>query len=102
MDQGNGSLPPATKGPHVQDELMKKTIYGNRDSVGKIESVTGVILAGGASRRMGSDKALLPFGHARFIESIYRQMSVLFMEVIIVCKSPEQYPFLPCRQEVDL
>ena len=35
-------------------------------------------LAGGTSRWMGSDKALFPFGHGRFINSIRRQMSALF------------------------
>lgn len=72
---------------------------GNR---GKIAGVTGVILAGGASSRMGSNKALLPHKGGRFIESIYRELSEIFPEVILVTNTPEQYQFLPCRKVADL
>jgi FdhD protein len=64
--------------------------------------VTGVILAGGASSRMGSNKALLPHKGGRFIESIYRELSEIFPEVIVVTNNPEQYQFLPCRMVPDL
>ncbi|MBI1921312.1 MAG: formate dehydrogenase accessory sulfurtransferase FdhD [Geobacter sp.] len=68
----------------------------------RIPGVTGVILAGGASTRMGSNKALLPYQGGRFIEAIYRKMSGLFEEVILVTNSPDQYGFLPCRKVTDL
>lgn len=64
--------------------------------------VTGVILAGGKSSRMGSNKALLPYRGGRFIEAIYRQLSPLFEEVLVVTNSPEQYAFLGCRMVSDL
>jgi len=67
-----------------------------------IAGVTGVILAGGASSRMGSNKALLPHKGGRFIESIYRELSEIFPEVIVVTNNPEQYQFLPCRKVPDL
>jgi FdhD protein len=69
---------------------------------GKIAGVTGVILAGGASSRMGSNKALLPHKGGRFIESIYRELSEIFPEVILVTNTPEQYHFLPCRKVSDI
>lgn len=68
---------------------------------GQIPGITGVILAGGASSRMQSNKALLPAVGGRFIEVIYRQMQALFTEVILVTNTPEQYPFLPCRMVAD-
>lgn len=63
--------------------------------------VTGVILAGGSSSRMKSDKALLPYRGERFIERIFRRMSGIFPEVILVTSRPETYSFLPCRSVPD-
>jgi len=51
---------------------------------------------------MGSNKALLPYRGGRFIESIYRQMSGLFDELLLVTNSPGQYTFLGCRMVPDL
>ncbi|MGE4580191.1 MAG: formate dehydrogenase accessory sulfurtransferase FdhD [Desulfuromonadales bacterium] len=68
----------------------------------RLAGVTGVILAGGESRRMGSDKSLLPIDGARFIDHIYRRLTSLFDEVIIVTNSPELYADIPCRKVPDL
>jgi molybdopterin-guanine dinucleotide biosynthesis protein A len=67
-----------------------------------LTGVTGVILAGGRSSRMGSNKALLPYRGGRFIEAIHRQLSELFEEVLLVTNTPEQYSFLPCRKVADI
>lgn len=63
--------------------------------------VTGVILAGGPSSRMGRDKALLPWRGATILEEVYRRMTRIFREVILVTNRPEEYPFLPCRKVPD-
>ncbi|WP_429886246.1 formate dehydrogenase accessory sulfurtransferase FdhD [Geoalkalibacter halelectricus] len=68
----------------------------------KIAGITGVILAGGESRRMGCDKSLLPVEGARFIDHIYRRLAALFDEVIIVTNSPSLYQDLPCRKVPDI
>lgn len=65
-------------------------------------NVTGVILAGGHSSRMGSNKALLPYRGGRFIEAIHRLLKDIFPEVILVTNNPEQYEFLPCSKVPDL
>jgi len=68
----------------------------------RIAGITGVILAGGASRRMGSNKALLPHQGGRFIELVYRCLEEVFEELLIVTNTPEDYGFLPCRKVPDL
>ena len=68
----------------------------------QIPNITAVILAGGQSSRMGSNKALLPYRGGRFIEAIHRQLAELFEEVILVTNRPEQYAFLTCAKVPDL
>ncbi|HEY5513525.1 MAG TPA: molybdenum cofactor guanylyltransferase [Geomonas sp.] len=68
----------------------------------ELAGVTGVILAGGRSSRMGSNKALLPYRGGRFIEAIHRQFCELFEEVLLVTNTHEQYSFLPCRKVADI
>ncbi|BCR05634.1 molybdenum cofactor guanylyltransferase [Desulfuromonas versatilis] len=68
----------------------------------KIPGVTGVILAGGESRRMGCDKSLLPIDGARFIEHIHRVMAGLFDEVLLVTNSPGLYEGIDCRKVPDI
>ena len=68
----------------------------------KIEGVSAVILAGGTSSRMGTNKALLKMGDMPLIEIVYRTLAALFHEVIIVTNTPEEYAFIPCRKVADI
>jgi len=68
----------------------------------QIDDITGVILAGGSSSRMGSNKALLEVDGSPIITRIYRTLASLFNEVIIVTNSPGDYDFIPCRKEPDI
>jgi FdhD protein len=84
------------------------TIYSHPETIeecpenDKIEDVTGFILAGGASSRMGRNKALLEVDGSPIITRTYRTLASLFHEVIIVTNSPHDYDFLPCRKVPDI
>jgi molybdopterin-guanine dinucleotide biosynthesis protein A len=56
--------------------------------------VTGLILAGGGSRRMGRPKALLPFGAERLIERQVRLLRPLCQELLVVTNDPATLAFV--------
>jgi len=68
----------------------------------KITGVTGVILAGGRSSRMGRDKSLLPYNGRPLIETVFRTLSDLFKDVVVVTDRPDDYGFLPCPKVTDI
>jgi molybdopterin-guanine dinucleotide biosynthesis protein A len=56
--------------------------------------VSGIILAGGASQRMGRDKALIDFGGAPLIARVIERVQPLCAEVMIVANERDAYaPF---------
>lgn len=54
----------------------------------------GVILAGGQSSRMGTNKALLEFEGEPLIQRLARRFQAWFDQVLIVTNTPEPYTFL--------
>lgn len=54
----------------------------------------GVILAGGQSSRMGTNKALLDLGGTTLIERLTRRFTSWFEQVVVVTNAPELYTFL--------
>ncbi|HXG23177.1 MAG TPA: molybdenum cofactor guanylyltransferase [Chthonomonadales bacterium] len=53
--------------------------------------MTGIVLAGGKSRRMGRDKALLPFRGKTLLEYVVAQLRKAVDEVIVVADVPNRY-----------
>ncbi len=60
------------------------------------KDITGIILAGGQSSRMGTNKALLKIGDRTVIEIMARLMESLFESVIISTNTLNEYSFLNC------
>ncbi len=58
-------------------------------------AITGVILAGGKSRRMGgAPKALLPFGGTPIIQRVAETLTSVLPQSLIVTNTPDLYAFL--------
>jgi molybdopterin-guanine dinucleotide biosynthesis protein A len=54
----------------------------------------GIILLGGKSERMGTDKYLLPFFSLTLIEVLVRELEKATVEVILITNEPEKISFL--------
>ncbi|AXT62341.1 molybdenum cofactor guanylyltransferase [Aquimarina sp. AD10] len=63
------------------------------------ENITGIILAGGKSSRMGSDKGLLVYNNKTFVEHIIEAMQPLVSEIIIVSNTKDYDQFAHKRVE---
>ena len=53
--------------------------------------VTGIILAGGRSSRMGRDKAALPFGDLPLLSWVVKRVATVCDPVIVVAKTADAY-----------
>ena len=56
--------------------------------------ITGIILSGGKSTRMGVNKSLLKVGNKTIIEFVRDLMQDIFSRVILITNDPEEYRFL--------
>lgn len=63
--------------------------------------LTVVIQAGGESRRMGRNKALVPFLGQAMIERVYQRVQELATEVVVTTNNPEMLQGLGVRLVVD-
>jgi len=67
-----------------------------------MRAITGIILAGGKSERMGTDKGLLLFKGKPFISHIYEALKPIVGENIVVVSSNEAYDKLRYNRIEDL
>lgn len=64
--------------------------------------ITGIILAGGKSTRMGENKSLLKLNGITVIERIVHLMKGIFKEVIIITNTPDEYDFIGIPKYKDI
>jgi len=67
-----------------------------------INMLSIVIQAGGESRRMGQDKALVPFLGQPLIQRVIQRLAPIAAEVLVTTNHPERLEFLGLRMEGDL
>ena len=58
------------------------------------EDITAIILSGGKSSRMGTNKSLLKIGEKTIIERLRDLLQSMFKDVILVTNDPDDYKFL--------
>lgn len=64
--------------------------------------MTGAILAGGHSQRMGKDKAFLEVAGQRIIDRTVRLFQEIFSHVMVITNTPADYSYLGVRTVRDL
>jgi molybdopterin-guanine dinucleotide biosynthesis protein A len=67
-----------------------------------LPKVSAVILAGGKSRRMGRDKALLEFDGKTLIERVIERVRTVSDDIIIVCNDVDTYAKFGVRIVTDV
>lgn len=63
-------------------------------------AMTGIILAGGKSSRMGKDKALLSFGEGTVLEHLWKLFHSIFEQTLIVVNDRKKYPSLDLPKDL--
>ena len=64
--------------------------------------VTGVILAGGKSRRMGQNKALIQLGDSPLIAHVIRRMDLVVDELLLITNNRAEYAHLGLPMHGDI
>jgi molybdopterin-guanine dinucleotide biosynthesis protein A len=67
-----------------------------------VAGVSGAVLAGGRSRRMGRNKAWLPFGARPLIAAVLDSLRPLFAELAVIGGDPSEYAGLDAEVRSDL
>jgi molybdopterin-guanine dinucleotide biosynthesis protein A len=55
----------------------------------------GIVLCGGKSTRMGSSKALLPFGEETMLQRVVRVLGEVVSPIVVVAAEDQELPVLP-------
>jgi molybdopterin-guanine dinucleotide biosynthesis protein A len=82
-------------------DLETSRVNIDKGAWGLAEKATAVIMAGGKSARMGTDKALLPINGMPMIENVHHDLRPHFEEVIVSAADEMSYGFLGVRVIAD-
>lgn len=58
-------------------------------------TVGGIVLAGGMSTRMGTSKAMLPFGRETMLQRVVRLLGTVVSPIVVVAARDQELPSLP-------
>lgn len=72
-------------------------LYSAHDMGHTSQMLTGVVLAGGQSRRMGQNKAFLPVGSQTLVQVVLARLREACDDVLLVTSAPEVYSRLGVR-----
>lgn len=70
------------------------TMGKNSEEKGLYSHITGVILAGGLSKRYGQNKAFLELDGIRLIDRVTAEMKNIFRQVILITNEKDPYVYL--------
>ena len=70
------------------------TAKKNNSQTTPYEHTTGILLAGGSSRRYGKNKAFLMINGIPLIERVTEKMKKIFQEVIVIANEKERFAYL--------
>ena len=73
------------------ERIDKEVVFSREPGCDESVEMTGVILAGGKSRRMGRPKLFIDVGGIPMFERVYRVCDALFTEIIIVANDSEPF-----------
>jgi molybdenum cofactor guanylyltransferase len=68
-----------------------------RDARSSEQRFAGVVLCGGKSTRMGTSKALLPFGSETMLQRVVRLLSGVVTPIVVVAAVDQELPPLPAE-----
>ena len=66
------------------------------------DNITGIILSGGKSTRMGENKSFLKMNNKTIIENVVEMMNSIFSKVILITNTPDEYEFLNLEIYTDI
>ena len=72
-----------------------------RDLTGRHPDLAAVLLAGGKSRRMGCDKALMRLGGQRFAQLLAERLQEFTDQILLSANEPSAYSFLGLPTVID-